>query len=146
METRNLQWSEPAANYFRPHTLDSEEKNTKFKMKLHLPEIYNFLLKRGRRGAGLKIHVFVKLQLPWDEREYRVMASSSLRMYIAFLTFSLWSNLRHSFEGISNSYILKAKKNVEKVRVIFGPFWVMFGPLWSILGHFVAFLDKFAES
>ena len=46
-------------------------------------------------------------------------------------------------------YILKAKKFAElpfqkkkiaeKVRVIFGPFWVIFG-------HFVAFLDKFAES
>ena len=26
METRNLQWNEPAANYFCPHKLDSEEK------------------------------------------------------------------------------------------------------------------------
>ena len=69
-----------------------------------------------------------------------------------------------------DAYILKAKKfaeppfqskNIaEKVRVIFGPFWVILGPFWaflghfgsylchfgSFLGHFVAFLEKNAES
>ena len=27
------------------------------------------------------------------------------------------------------------KKNAEKVRVIFGPFWVILGPFWTFLGH-----------
>ena len=52
--------------------------------------------------------------------------------------------------------LFQSKKIAEKVRksgrhfwAIWGncgPFWVIFGPLWIILGHFVAFLDKFAES
>ena len=51
------------------------------------------------------------------------------------------------------SYILKAKKfaeppfqskNIaEKVRVIFGPFWVIFGHSWAILGHICATLGHF---
>ena len=61
------------------------------------------------------------------------------------------------------AYILKANKfaeppfqstNIaEKVRVIFGPFWVIlgpfwviFGPLWAILGHFWPFLGQIAEN
>ena len=42
------------------------------------------------------------------------------------------------------------KKNAEKLRVIFGPFWVIlgpfwviFGPLWAILGHFWPFMGHF---
>ena len=34
------------------------------------------------------------------------------------------------------------KKNCEKVRAIFGPFWVLlghFGPFWVTLGHFGSF-------
>ena len=50
-------------------------------------------------------------------------------------------------------YILKAKKFAElpfqskkiaeKVRVIFGPFWVIFGPFWVIFGPFLAILWHF---
>ena len=56
------------------------------------------------------------------------------------------------------SYILKAKKFaeppfqskkiVEKVRVIFGPFWAFlghFGHFWAILGHICATLGHFGS-
>ena len=51
------------------------------------------------------------------------------------------------------AYILKAKKfaelpfktkNIaEKVRVIFGPFWVILGPFWVIFGSFWVIFGHF---
>ena len=56
----------------------------------------------------------------------------------------------------TGTYILKAKKFAEpafqskkklreKVRVIFGPFWVILGPFWAFLGHFGSYLCHFGS-
>ena len=57
-------------------------------------------------------------------------------------TFLALANIHSKSEKVCGT-AFSVKKNGGKVRAIFGPFWVISG---HFLGHFVAYLDKFAES